>query len=204
MKDIIISPDFFNNPITKELGDKSLKWYIQLCQRADDNGVLQPNTNTFYKYLESIKAAQFVEYDGYSYCVLFWFFPAKESKVPFLLIPQDMADEIIQKNKFFRKASKKRKMSNAVKRAKCLFENSEYYDVVKFVEAFSKDETYGMCDLPYYHEKMKNWAQSIGMERVDWIAQARNFMLNDANRKQLKLNTNTIKDGEQGNKPVWR
>lgn len=81
---------------------------------------------------------------------------------------------------FLKKAVNKQKTDH-------LFNDSPYYDFEKFEQALSNDKNYGVCDLRYYFERMKNWAASKQVKRKDWLAQARNFMLGDAKEGKLKL-----------------
>lgn len=205
MREIIISPDFFEQEPVKKMGEKHLVWYIKLSQRADDNGVVIPNETKTYEYLEMLGAVKCVVVGGNKFYVLFWY-EAKPQKKPILFIPQDEVDEIIEREKFHRKGSKKRKLRAAIKKVEHLFKDSEYYDVVNFIKAFSDDELYKQCDLPYYHARIKNWSESKNVKLISWIAQARNFMLSDANNNKLKLNKNTTINDEQSthSKPIWR
>lgn len=87
--------------------------------------------------------------------------------------------------------TKKEKLIKTVreKKADQLFKDSEYFDIEKFKSAFTETE-YENCDLDYYYNRMKNWAESKGIRRKDWIAQARNFMLGDADKNELRLKKN--------------
>ena len=69
-----------------------------------------------------------------------------------------------------------------------LFSNSEYYDIAKFKDKFYSNPNYQKYDYSYYYEAVKNWADSKGAMKKDWIATARNFALNDENPKLIKPN----------------
>jgi hypothetical protein len=59
-----------------------------------------------------------------------------------------------------------------------LFKNSPYYNNLDLIK---KDigERYLEYNLFYYQETMRNWADSKGIMRKDWISQLRNFILRD-------------------------
>ncbi len=67
-----------------------------------------------------------------------------------------------------------------------LFEDSPFIDFVLFEKEFEGTD-YGFCDLRIYYEKLKNWSQSGGNKKKDWIATARNFMLSDKEKGKLIL-----------------
>ena len=59
----------------------------------------------------------------------------------------------------------------------------------KFAAAFEGTD-YALADLAYYFQRVSNWRDKNTGEpphRTDWIATARNFMLNDAHDNRLKL-----------------
>jgi len=87
------------------------------------------------------------------------------------------------------KASKKNSVGAAIlarARADHRFQDSEFFNFAMFEAEFAGTD-YAHCDLKYYYNRMKNWADSKGIKRKDWIAQARNFMLGDAEENKLKL-----------------
>jgi hypothetical protein len=79
------------------------------------------------------------------------------------------------------------------------FTESEFYEFQKF-EAQFKGTDYEKCDLNYYFNRMSNWAAGKGVKRIDWIAQARNFMLGDANENKLKLKNGATNANGTGTK----
>jgi predicted transcriptional regulator len=67
--------------------------------------------------------------------------------------------------------------------------DSPYYQHQAFIAALA-DTDYGIYDLDYYHEVIKNWADSgtgAKFRKSDWIATARGFMLRDANEGKARL-----------------
>lgn len=73
------------------------------------------------------------------------------------------------------------------RRERCLFKNSEFADKQKFIEQF-KGTDYEFANLDYYFEAVLNWSNAGGKMKQDWIATARNFMLNDKAKNKLQLN----------------
>ena len=71
-----------------------------------------------------------------------------------------------------------------------LFINSEFIDLDKFKNQFIGTK-YDVCDLEYYYEAVKNWSDSAGAKKIDWIATAKNFMLKDSQENKLKLKDGT-------------
>jgi len=59
-----------------------------------------------------------------------------------------------------------------------LFENSEFYDIEKFRTQIESNPKYEKYDIEHYYEVVKNWSAN-GKIKKDWIATARNMMLND-------------------------
>lgn len=49
---------------------------------------------------------------------------------------------------------------------------------------------YQNADTDYYHEKLKNWSEGKSIKRSDWLATAKNFMLDDVrdNKYVKKIN----------------
>jgi hypothetical protein len=68
----------------------------------------------------------------------------------------------------------------------CLFEDSRYFDVDKFVAEFTAPE-YRQIDIVYYHGVCMDWSSSIGAKKRDWIATARNMMRSDKEKGKLHL-----------------
>lgn len=79
------------------------------------------------------------------------------------------------------------------RKKKCLFRNSELIEFNLFEDAFraSKSRYQDMTDfldLEYYHERIRDWSDSKGEMRKDWLATARSFISNDETRNgQPKL-----------------
>ncbi len=59
-----------------------------------------------------------------------------------------------------------------------LFEDSEFYDLDKFKAEFV-DTKYQMFSMDFYYEAVKNWSESGGNKKKDWVATARGFMTRD-------------------------
>lgn len=96
-------------------------------------------------------------------------------------------------------SSKKEKLKKSVAGARDhSFSESEFYPIEKFESEFEGTD-YANCDLKYYHERMKNWAESKDVKRKDWIATARNFMLGDADQKKLRLKSGVKNGTEESN-----
>jgi len=70
-----------------------------------------------------------------------------------------------------------------------LFSESPYFIFEEFEKQFDNTD-YAVANLKLYYESVKNWAESKGAKKLDWIATARNFMLGD-----LKENKLIYKDG---------
>ena len=82
-----------------------------------------------------------------------------------------------------------------------LFKNDELYIFNNFKEKFLGSK-YENADLEYYHECVKNWADSSGAKKRDWAATARNFMLRDFKDNKLKTK-NKIISNEQFEYQQW-
>tara|TARA_R110002020_G_scaffold244153_2_gene457689 strand:+ start:673 stop:1383 length:711 start_codon:yes stop_codon:yes gene_type:complete len=82
-----------------------------------------------------------------------------------------------------------------------LFKNDELYIFDNFKENFIGSK-YENADLEYYHEAVKNWADSSGAKKRDWAATARNFMLRDFKDGKLKTNKKILTD-EQYEYQQW-
>ena len=93
-----------------------------------------------------------------------------------------------------KKVARKKKMS-------VLFSETEYYDDYENFVARFEGSDFVVADLEFYHESVKNWADSTGNLRKDWIAVARTFMLNDRRDNKLVLNSKTkkLKTNGKGN-----
>ena len=54
-----------------------------------------------------------------------------------------------------------------------------------FVEALKSDPNYAGADLRYYYEVIKNWSNSNGNKKKDWIATAKNWLLREYKEGKL-------------------
>lgn len=54
-----------------------------------------------------------------------------------------------------------------------------------FVEALKSDPNYAGADLRYYYEVIKNWSNSNGNKKKDWIATAKNWLLREYREGKL-------------------
>tara|TARA_R100000655_G_scaffold55221_2_gene93277 strand:- start:2506 stop:3213 length:708 start_codon:yes stop_codon:yes gene_type:complete len=97
-----------------------------------------------------------------------------------------------------KKTKEKKTISNNTNR---LFLNDELYIFNNFKEKFIGSK-YENADLEYYHEAVKNWADSSGAKKRDWAATARNFMLRDFKDGKLKTNKKILTD-EQYEYQQW-
>ena len=79
--------------------------------------------------------------------------------------------------------------SVSIKSKPHLFSESPYFNFEEFEKQFEETD-YAVANLKLYYESVKNWAESKGEKKLDWIATARNFMLRD-----LKENKLIYKDG---------
>ncbi len=79
------------------------------------------------------------------------------------------------------------------------FSESIFYDRQVFITALNRTE-YEVYDLTYYHEKLKNWADSgssAKYKKADWLATARNFMLGDTGQNHARLAKNFTPNAAQ-------
>jgi hypothetical protein len=82
-----------------------------------------------------------------------------------------------------------------------MFKADALYKFENFKKYFI-DSKYQNADLEYYHECVKNWADSKGIKKKDWAATARNFMLRDLKEGKLKT-SNKIISNEQYEYEQW-
>jgi|TARA_Y100001937_G_scaffold23697_1_gene33775 hypothetical protein len=82
-----------------------------------------------------------------------------------------------------------------------MFKNDDLYLFINFKKQFLNTK-YENADLEYYHECVKNWADSKGIKKKDWAATARNFMLRDLKDGKLKT-INKIISNEQYEYQQW-
>lgn len=59
-----------------------------------------------------------------------------------------------------------------------LFSETEYVDIENFKAAFIGTQ-YEEANFAYYHEVIKNWSDSKGEKKLNWIATAKNWMARD-------------------------
>lgn len=59
-----------------------------------------------------------------------------------------------------------------------LFSQTQYLDIETFKSAFIGTQ-YEEANFAYYHEVIKNWSDSKGEKKLDWIATAKNWMARD-------------------------
>ena len=59
-----------------------------------------------------------------------------------------------------------------------LFSQTKYIDIEIFKSAFIGTQ-YEEANFEYYHEVIKNWSDSKGEKKIDWIATAKNWMAKD-------------------------
>jgi hypothetical protein len=59
-----------------------------------------------------------------------------------------------------------------------LFSETEFLDIDKFKAAFIGSQ-YEEANFTYYHEVIKNWSDSNGEKKLNWIATAKNWMARD-------------------------
>jgi hypothetical protein len=83
-------------------------------------------------------------------------------------------------------AGRKKKVAPKKKEASAdlLFSESPYADKALFRQAFVGTD-YESANLDYYHEVINNWSQSKAARKKDWIATAKNWMLNDYREGKL-------------------
>lgn len=87
---------------------------------------------------------------------------------------------ITENNKIKEKKEKENKVKETkvkVSRQK-LFSETEFIDIETFKSAFIGTQ-YEEANFAYYHEVIKNWSDSKGEKKLDWIATAKNWMARD-------------------------
>lgn len=75
------------------------------------------------------------------------------------------------------------------KKKETVFDDCELADYNKFMAKFSSEE-YQKLDMNYYYHAVKNWSEmnsKIKRTERGWAATVRTFILNDKNKKSLKL-----------------
>ena len=77
-----------------------------------------------------------------------------------------------------------------------LMKNSNVKDLESFKKAF-EGSGYEKYDLSHYPEIVLNWSNSKGAKKKDWVAAARNFILNDKKHGREVLNPNPPKSNKE-------
>ena len=105
-------------------------------------------------------------------------------------------------NALNKRKEKKSKVNKTIsKDTNRMFKADALYKFENFKKYFI-DSKYKNADLEYYHECVKNWADSKGIKKKDWAATARNFMLRDLKEGKLKT-SNKIISNEQYEYEQW-
>ena len=81
--------------------------------------------------------------------------------------------------------NKERKEGNNINNKKHLFKNSKYCDI-ELIKSEIGDK-YKKYNLSYYYEAVKNWSESKGEMKKDWLATLRGFILKDVRENKAKL-----------------
>lgn len=82
------------------------------------------------------------------------------------------------------KVKEKKEKESKVKETKVkvsrqtLFSETQFLDIEIFKSAFIGTQ-YEEANFAYYHEVIKNWSDSKGEKKLDWIATAKNWMAKD-------------------------
>lgn len=79
-----------------------------------------------------------------------------------------------------------------------LFRECKFFDFEVFRESFYSNAKYLKYDVNYYFEAVKNWSESKGEKKKDWIATARNFALRDDKQNTAKLKPISYKSESNG------
>jgi hypothetical protein len=77
-----------------------------------------------------------------------------------------------------------------------LFSESIYFDFALFEKEFENTD-YAVADLRMYYESVKNWSESEGAKKLNWIATARNFIIGDLKQNKLIYKNGTTQSQKQ-------
>jgi len=78
------------------------------------------------------------------------------------------------------------------------FRDSEFKNYDNFRDAFISNSKYSKYDVNYYYEAVKNWSESSGAKKKDWIATARGFANRDEKDNKAKLKPISYKSNDHG------
>lgn len=79
-----------------------------------------------------------------------------------------------------------------------IFRDSEFFDFNVFKAKFESNVKYKKYDVNYYYEAVKNWSESTGAKKKDWIATARGFANQDERDNKAKLKPISYKSDNNG------
>ncbi len=78
------------------------------------------------------------------------------------------------------------------------FRDSKFFIFEDFRDAFISNDKYKKYDANYYYEAVKNWSESTGAKKKDWIATARGFANRDDKENKAKLKPISYKSDNNG------
>lgn len=78
------------------------------------------------------------------------------------------------------------------------FSQSPFIDFQLFKINFTLNDKYKKYDVNYYYEAVKNWSESKGAKKKDWIATARGFAIRDEKENKAKLKPISYKSNDNG------
>ena len=78
------------------------------------------------------------------------------------------------------------------------FSQSPFFDFQLFKINFTLNDKYKKYDVNYYYEAVKNWSESKGAKKKDWIATARGFAIRDEKENKAKLKPISYKSNDNG------
>jgi len=79
-----------------------------------------------------------------------------------------------------------------------LFRECKFFIFEDFKAAFVSNPKYQKYDINYYYEAVKNWSESKGAKKKDWIATARGFANRDDKENKAKLKPVSYKSNDNG------
>lgn len=79
-----------------------------------------------------------------------------------------------------------------------LFKECEFLNFESFRDAFVLNPKYQKYDVNFYYEAVKNWSESTGAKKKDWIATARGFAHRDDKENKAKLKPISYKSENNG------